>query len=118
MKKSLMLNIPALVLVLTLAIVTSAHAWFATASCTRKTLEVSAVGNAGSWGLKYGSASALADIDERSFDYKSFNHQAVSCYAYQHAFDYSRKKRARARSHASGFDEQNNYRSMDDQDDA
>lgn len=96
-----MLTIPALVLVLTLAIVNTAHAYYAIASCKRKTLEVTAMAMSGSWGLNYGAAHAVAETDDYSGDHKAFNTEAVSCYA----FDYSGSESAYASGWVAGYDE-------------
>lgn len=114
MKKSLMLTIPVLVLVLTLAIVNTAHAYYAIASCKRKTLEVTAMGMSGSWGLNYGLAGAVAEVDDFIGDYESFNTEAVSCYAYDYGPFY---ESGYASGTVSGVDElTGRYRSMDDRD--
>lgn len=42
------------------------------------------MGMSGSWGLNYGAASAFAEVDDLSSDVKSFNTEAVLCYAYDY----------------------------------
>ena len=80
MKKILMFTIlPAM---LTLAIVTTAYAWYALASCNRSSDSNSAMGMAGSWGLYYGKVAAIAEVDDYKPDSKSFATEPLSAYAY------------------------------------
>ena len=75
------------------------------------------MGMSGSWGLNYGSARAVAEVDDFRADSKSFNTEAVSCYAYDHAFDYSGSETAYASGWVSGVDEQTGEdRRMSDRD--
>lgn len=80
MKKILMFTI--LSAMLTLAIVTTAYAWYALASCNRLSDSNTAMAMAGSWGLHYGAVTALAEVDDLYAYTKGFLTDAVSVYAY------------------------------------
>lgn len=114
MKKILMFTIlPAM---LTLAIVTTAYAWYALASCNRLSDSNTAMGMAGSWGLHYGTVTAIAEVDDYRNRTRSFLKEPVSAYAYDKG---PRKEPGYAKGDVSGLDNSSGeyeYRSMSDTD--
>lgn len=84
MKKFLLFSIPVLLLVS--VVVTTAHAWYATALCQRfgtaSNGSNTAHAQAGSFGLQYGHVYAYALVDQRRDESRSFYSNTVSASAY------------------------------------
>lgn len=99
-KKRLLFTIP--VLILAIVMVTTAHAWLATALCQRfgnaSDGSNTTSANAGSYGLQYGYTYAYAFVDESSSERRSFYTNTVSASAYDGG-DYSDSGDAEANVH-------------------